>query len=106
MDERVIPSFEYAEDRINPLLGKRMKLDRDRFLPLMDEYYRVLGWDVACGCPTRERLGSLDLGDVYDEMASGAAKARERLATLPPVQPVADVHEAVADAAEEKYTLV
>ena len=92
MDERVLPSFEYDENWINPELGERKALDRQEFDPLMDEYYRLRGWDVSTGWPTRERLESLDLGYVCDEMIAGAEAARERLPELPPEKPVVDIH--------------
>jgi len=92
MDERVLPSFEYDENWINPELGERKALDRREFIPLMDEYYRLRGWDVRTGWPTRERLESLDLGYVYEEMIAGAKAARERLPELPPEKPVEDIH--------------
>jgi hypothetical protein len=90
MDERVIPSFEYDENWTNPELGARVALDRKQFLPLMDEYYRLRGWDVETGWPTPERLEALGLNDVHGEMVAGAAAARDRLPELPPVRPVRD----------------
>ena len=90
MDERVIPSFEYDENWVNPELGVRMALDREQFLPLMDEYYRLRGWDVETGWPTQQKLQSLDLGDVHQEMVAGARAARERLPVLSPERPVQD----------------
>ena len=91
-DERVIPSFEYDENWVNPKLGARMRLDREQFRPVMDAYYRLRGWDVETGWPTVERLESLGLGDVHDEMVAGAERARERLPELPPEDPVRDPH--------------
>jgi hypothetical protein len=86
----VIPSFEYDENWVNPELGVRMALDRDQFLPLMDEYYRLRGWDVKTGWPTPEKLESLGLGDVHGEMVAGAQAARQRLPELPSEGPVQD----------------
>jgi len=97
MDERVLPSFEYDENLVNPETGERKALDRREFDPLMDEYYRLRGWDVTTGWPTRERLESLDLGYVYDEMIAGAKAAGERLPELPLVPPVQDIHRYDAD---------
>ncbi|MCD6521140.1 MAG: hypothetical protein J7M05_14585 [Anaerolineae bacterium] len=91
-DERVIPSFEYDENWINPEIGVRMSLDRERFAPVMDEYYRLRGWDVQTGWPTRERLEELGLGDIYEAMIAGAKAARQRLPTLPSPEPVLDIH--------------
>ena len=54
--------------------------------------YRLRGWDPATGWPTRERLESLDLGQVYEPMVAGAEAAKAQLPELPPVGPVVDIH--------------
>ena len=36
--------------------------------PMLDEYYRIRGWDVATGLPKRERLERLGLGDIADAL--------------------------------------
>jgi aldehyde:ferredoxin oxidoreductase len=92
MDERVLPYFAYDENWTNPELGERQRLDVDRFKGVMDDYYRLRGWDVDTGWPTRERLAHLDLEGVYDDMVAGARDAQERLPELPPERPVADHH--------------
>jgi hypothetical protein len=69
-----------------------MRLDAERFAPVLDDYYRLRGWDPATGRPTRETLERLDLGWAYKEMAAGAAAARERLPPLEPEPPVVDHH--------------
>ena len=97
IDERVIPFFEYDENWVNPETGIRMKLDREQFAPLMDDYYRIRGWDVSTGWPTRERLEGLDLTGAYDEMVAGAAAARRRLSELPPERPVEDCYRPATD---------
>jgi hypothetical protein len=51
-------------------------LDRERFKPVVDEFYALHGWDAENGWPTRERLRELDMEDVYAPMVEGAAKAR------------------------------
>ncbi len=84
MDETVLPSYEYEENWINPLLGQKHALEREAFLPVMDEYYRALGWDVETGVPTLERMQALGLGDLYDPMIAGAQAARARLAQREP----------------------
>ncbi len=90
MDERVIPYFEYAENWVNPEVGQPMRLERSRFLPVMDEYYRLRGWDVATGWPTPETLARLELPGVYSEMVDGAQAAQQRLPPLPAEPPVQD----------------
>ncbi len=92
-DERVLPYFEYDENWVNPETGVRRRLERDRFVPVMDEYYRLRGWDTATGWPTEERLRELDMGDAYAEMVTGAEAAAVRLPELPPEQPVHDHHQ-------------
>jgi hypothetical protein len=92
-DERVLPAFEYAENWTNPQIGRRMKLDRAKFAAVMDDYYRLRGWDVSTGWPSRERLDQLDLNGVYDEMIAGAKAAKQRLPELPPEKPVQDHHQ-------------
>ncbi len=92
VDERVIPYFGYDENWVNPEIGVRMKLDRAQFVDVMEEYYRLRGWDVRTGWPTRVTLTSLGMDDVYEEMVTGADAARERLPEPLPEQPVQDHH--------------
>ena len=91
-DERVLPSFEYDENWVNPEIGTRMKLDRARFKPLLDAYYRLRGWDIDSGWPTAEKLNSLGLDGVHEQMVDGATQATARLPELPPVAPIVDWH--------------
>ena len=93
MDEMVLPSFEYLENWQNPLLEERYALDRERFKPVMDEYYALRGWDVESGWPTQEHLAEVGLEDVYEPMIEGAAKAREDLPEPPVAEPVPLIHE-------------
>ena len=87
-DESVLPAFEYEENWVNPILDQKHALDREQFLPIMDDYYRLLGWDVETGWPTEKRLAELGLTDVYDPMVSGAKSARETRPAWPePVAP-------------------
>jgi len=92
MDERVLPAFEYDENWVNTERGERMKLDRQAFDPVMDDYLRLRGWDVDSGWPTQETLDRLDLGDLYDDMVAGAAEAKDRLEPLPEETPIIDHH--------------
>jgi aldehyde:ferredoxin oxidoreductase len=92
MDERVQPSFSYDENWANPELGTRQRLDPRLFATVMDDYYRLRGWDVERGWPTPERLAQLDLAHVYEPMVAGAQAAQARLPELPPETPVIDYH--------------
>jgi aldehyde:ferredoxin oxidoreductase len=78
MDESVLPAYEYPENWVNEVLGERHALDREAFRPVMDDYYRCLGWEVETGRPTPERLAELGLADVYAPMMAGAAEAEAR----------------------------
>jgi len=75
MDEMVLPSFEYRENWQNPHLPERYALERDKFVPVMDDYYALRGWDVQTGWPTPEHLERVGLADVYQPMVEGAARA-------------------------------
>jgi len=67
-DESVIPYFEAEEWWQNPLLGEKKRLERDKFIPLLEKYYRLRGWDVATGRPTAAKLRQLGLADVAAEL--------------------------------------
>lgn len=45
---------------------KGMVVDRDAFENMKGEYYRLRGWDVESGLPTRQSLERLDLADIAD----------------------------------------
>ena len=88
MDESVLPAYEYEENWENPVLGEKYALDREQFLPIMDDYYRFLGWDPETGWPTRQRLAGLGLEDVYAPMVEGADRAREVRPEWPKPAPI------------------
>jgi len=46
-----------------PAKGQIVELDQ-----MLDEYYRCRGWDIVTGLPTKEKLESLDLGDVAEDL--------------------------------------
>ena len=62
VDESTIDGFMY------PGKDDGVMLDRERFLTLLDTYYRLSGWDQATGWPTRNKLVELGLGDVADQL--------------------------------------
>lgn len=43
-------------------------VNRDYFKQVMDDYYRVRGWDVETGLFTTEVLTNLDLTDLIPEL--------------------------------------
>lgn len=67
-DEMVIPYFDDQEWWENPLLGEKKRLEREKFIPLLEKYYRLRGWDVESGRPTVAKLRQLVLGDVAEEL--------------------------------------
>jgi len=60
-DESVIPYFQKPD-----LDGVR--LDTKRFRELMDEFYRLRGWDQRTGWPKRETLERHGLKEVADRL--------------------------------------
>jgi aldehyde:ferredoxin oxidoreductase len=78
-DETVIPYFEQKEWWENPYRGKKMELDREKFLPLLEKYYRLRGWDVVNGRPMANKLRQLGLGDVAQDLISAALIEEERI---------------------------
>lgn len=67
-DEMVLPYFDQPESYQNPLLEQRHALDRDKFRPVLDEFYTLHGWEPATGQPTEETLKYLDLEGVWKKM--------------------------------------
>ncbi|MDP2744461.1 MAG: aldehyde ferredoxin oxidoreductase family protein [Dehalococcoidia bacterium] len=59
-----------------PLKG--FKMEKEKFEHLLDEYYRLRGWDVESSIPTRSTLERLGLGDVADEMERRLPSIRPR----------------------------
>ncbi|MBN2608484.1 MAG: hypothetical protein JXA64_05160 [Candidatus Fermentibacteraceae bacterium] len=67
-DETVIPYFRRAEHLVNPLIGRRVGMDSESFREVLDEYYRLRGWDIATGVPLRETLERFGLEEEADEL--------------------------------------
>jgi aldehyde:ferredoxin oxidoreductase len=76
-DETVIPYFEYVEWWENPLIGEKKRLEREKFISLLENYYRLRGWDLAQGRPRWSKLRQLGLDDVAEELARAGLIARE-----------------------------
>ncbi len=73
MDETVLPYFDQPESFPNPLLEERHSLDREQFKSVLDEFYRLHGWEPETGRPTKERLDELGLRGVHEQMTAGAS---------------------------------
>jgi len=75
-EEETYPdAFFEAPWHTGGFIGGIAQLDRDKFEALKDRYYRLSGWDVKTGWPTRHKLEELGLKDVADEL--------ERIGKLP-----------------------
>ena len=62
LDETVEPQFEL------PCSSDGTHLDKPLFDQLLEEYYRLRGWDMSRGWPTRETLETLRLAEVADRL--------------------------------------
>jgi aldehyde:ferredoxin oxidoreductase len=69
--------FNRADDTLperlmnEPLLDGASKghlISKEDFKEMLDEYYKVRGWDLDTGIPTREKLEELNLGYVADHL--------------------------------------
>lgn len=64
----------FNEDLVLPgkngaLFSRKGKtISREEFKKVMDDYYRVRGWDVETGAPRREKLCELGLEDILPEL--------------------------------------
>jgi len=45
-------------------------LDRKKYDAMLDEYYRLHGWDVKTGIPSRDKLEELGLADIADDLGA------------------------------------
>jgi aldehyde:ferredoxin oxidoreductase len=78
MDETVLTYFQEPELHQNAFLDRRYGLDRERFRPVLDEFYTLHGWDVKRGWPTKERLCELGMEDVYEDMIAGSTMGQNQ----------------------------
>ena len=62
LDVSIEPHFEL------PCKNDGTRLDRDLFNRLMDEYYRLRGWDTGRGWPAPDKLEELGLHDVAQRL--------------------------------------
>ena len=78
LDESILPYFERPEMLPNSLLGEPQSLDRDKFAPVLTEFYRLHGWDTN-GQPTKEGLEQVGLSSIHESMMAGATKTKEEI---------------------------
>jgi len=68
-DESVIQYFTDIASGATAGVEQR-NLDRSKFVPLLERFYTLAGWDVKTGWPTRAKLESLGLKDIADRLAA------------------------------------
>jgi len=62
-DETIIPYLERPESSVNPWIGQPVALDRARYRAMLDEYYRLRGWDAHTTQPSPETLRALGMSE-------------------------------------------
>ncbi len=56
------------EGKVSPSSGKAVP--KEAFEKAKEEYYKLRGWDISTGWPTREKLQELNLGDVANTLSA------------------------------------
>jgi aldehyde:ferredoxin oxidoreductase len=59
---------QYITDLMMDVHFEGLTTERSRLEAIKDRFYKLRGWDLATGVPTRATLESLDLKDVADEL--------------------------------------
>jgi aldehyde:ferredoxin oxidoreductase len=59
---------QYITDFMMDAHFEGMTKERSRLEAIKDDFYKLRGWDLTTGVPTRNTLESLDLKDVADEL--------------------------------------
>jgi aldehyde:ferredoxin oxidoreductase len=59
---------QYITDLMMDVHFEGMAKERSRLEAIKDRFYKLRGWDLTTGVPTRNTLESLDLKDVADEL--------------------------------------
>ena len=62
-------NFHEGFSRFLPIDFSRSQIDPGEFEKLKDRYYKLRGWDVSTGVPTRAKLEELGMKDVADRLA-------------------------------------
>jgi aldehyde:ferredoxin oxidoreductase len=64
-----LPPKKFVDVPVNHGKFKDQKIDLDQWNRMLDEYYKLHGWDEATGKPTKERLEELDLDFVIEKFS-------------------------------------
>jgi aldehyde:ferredoxin oxidoreductase len=62
---------QYITDLMMDVHFEGLAKERGRLEAIKDRFYKLRGWDLTTGVPTRATLESLDLKDVADELEKG-----------------------------------
>jgi aldehyde:ferredoxin oxidoreductase len=62
---------QYITDLMMDVHFEGLAKERGRLEAIKDRFYKLRGWDLITGVPTRATLESLDLKDVADELEKG-----------------------------------
>lgn len=63
-----MPSERHLIEPMSDGPGKGALIEKDKFQSMLDAYYKLRGWDVNTSFPTREKLLSLELKNVADDL--------------------------------------
>lgn len=64
------PPWRFFNEPISSGPYKGAKLDKEMFDGMLDDYYRLHGWNLKTGIPNADTLKELDLKDVAEELKS------------------------------------
>jgi len=70
----------FMEEPIPRGPSKGMVIDWTNFNKMLDEYYDFWGWDKSTGIPTAERLRSLDMGEIAQDMEGYLSREKAQAA--------------------------
>jgi len=73
-DESVIPYFEMTEQQTNPFIGQPVAMDGSKFRAVMDEYYKLRGWDKILGRPTMKTMRKFSLEKEAEQLGDRIAE--------------------------------
>jgi aldehyde:ferredoxin oxidoreductase len=64
-----LPPQRFIEEEVKSGPYKGFKIDKNKYNHMLDEFYRLWGWDVQTGMQTRTGLTNLGLEEIADKLA-------------------------------------
>jgi aldehyde:ferredoxin oxidoreductase len=64
-----LPPRRFRQEEVKSGAYRGFKADEDRYNAMLDEFYRLWGWDPKTGMQTREGLEKIGLQDVAEKLA-------------------------------------